>query len=80
MNQSEERGRSAPTQSCSCMQDPLGALPPEVVPRAAKKSSLRRVACPGCGRVYLTNRKTDLCMDCERKGVQLPEPPVDAEE
>jgi len=81
MNQSEESDREVPTQPCSCIRDPFEALPPELVPRAAaKKSSLRRVTCPGCSRVYQTNRKTDLCIDCERKGFRLPEPPVIEEE
>jgi hypothetical protein len=66
---------------CSCMQDPFAALPPELIPRRApKKSLLRRVTCPGCGRIYRTNRKTDLCMDCERKGVRPPELPAAEEE
>lgn len=38
---------------------------------APKKSDLRKVTCPGCGLVYWTNRATDLCMDCEKAGVQL---------
>jgi len=81
MNKSEEPDRGLPFQPCPCRRDPFAALPPEMVPRAgAKKSSLRRVTCPGCGRIYQTNRKTNLCIDCERKGVRLPEPPAPAEE
>lgn len=76
MSKSEEANRQVSTQPCPCIRDPFAALPPELVPRAAKKSSLRHLTCPGCGRVYWTNRKTDLCIDCERRGVQLPEPPV----
>lgn len=52
---------------CTCMQDGFGALPPERRPRLEKRNSLRKVTCPGCGLVYRTNRKTDLCMDCEKK-------------
>ena len=53
---------------CTCMQGPFAILPPELRPRpASKKDDLRRVTCPGCGLVYSTNRKTDLCMECERK-------------
>jgi len=58
---------------CTCVQDPFAALPPELRPQPApKKNSLRKVTCPGCGLVYWTNRKTDLCPDCEKKGVRLP--------
>jgi hypothetical protein len=68
-------------QPCSCLGDPFAALPPELVPRPEpKKSLLRRAICPGCGRIYRTNRNTDLCMDCERKGVRLPEPPAASED
>ena len=54
---------------CTCMKDGFAALPPELRPRPKKKSSLRKVTCPGCGLVYWTNRKTDVCMECEKKGV-----------
>ncbi len=81
MGKPEESESGTPSQPCSCMRDRFAALPPELVPLVtAKKSSLRRATCPGCGRVYQTNRKTDVCIDCERKGVRLPEPPVIEEE
>ena len=54
---------------CACMTDAFAALPPELRPRPKKKSSLRKVTCPGCGLVYWTNRETDLCMECEKKGL-----------
>lgn len=54
---------------CICVKDPFAALPPELRPRPKKNSSLRKVTCPGCGLVYWTNRETDLCMECEKKGV-----------
>jgi len=54
---------------CTCMTDTFAALPPELRPRPRKKSSLRKVTCPGCGLVYWTNRDTDLCMECEKKGL-----------
>lgn len=55
---------------CTCAQDPFAALPPELRPSPAlKKGGLRKVTCPGCGLVYWTNRKTDLCLDCEKKGM-----------
>jgi hypothetical protein len=41
-------------------------------PKPQKKSSLRKVTCPGCGREYWTNRSTDFCFDCEKKGVKTP--------
>lgn len=70
----EPAGKSKP---CSCMQGPFAALPPELVPRPApKKDLLRRTTCPSCGRIYQANRKTDLCIDCEYKGVRLPDPPA----
>jgi len=53
---------------CSCVKDGFADLPPELRPRERKPSSLRQVTCPGCGLVYWTNRATDLCMECERKG------------
>jgi len=56
---------------CSCVKDGFAALPPELRPRLQKKSSLRKVTCPGCGLVYSTNRSIDLCMECEKKGVQI---------
>ncbi len=65
---------------CSCVSDPFADLPPELRPanrdEAAKRQrfGLRRVTCPGCGLVHTTNRTTDLCMDCERKGVKVPLP------
>lgn len=61
---SDTRGRSL---ECTCVQDGFRALPPELRPRPKKKSSLRKVTCPGCGLVYSTNRDTDLCMECDNK-------------
>ena len=52
----------------TCVNGSFAALPPELRPRPKKKSSLRKVTCPGCGLVYSTNRSTDLCMECEAKG------------
>ncbi len=52
--------------TCTCVPDPFTSLPPELRPRPApKKSGLRPVVCPGCGKEYLTNRSTDRCFDCE---------------
>jgi len=58
---------------CSCYKDPFMDLPPELIPRGKKiMDGLRKVTCPGCSLAYWTNRKTDLCIDCEKKGVRLP--------
>ena len=57
------------TVQCTCVRDGFAAVPPELRPRPKKKSSLRKVTCPGCGLVYRTNRDTDLCMECEKKNV-----------
>lgn len=53
---------------CTCVNGSFAALLRELRPRPNKKSSLRKVTCPGCGLVYSTNRSTDLCMECEAKG------------
>jgi hypothetical protein len=53
---------------CTCMRDGFESLPPELRPHAQMRSSLRKVTCPGCGLLYSTNRGTDLCMACERRG------------
>jgi len=58
---------------CTCVKDPFSDLPPDLRPLAKNTmSDLRKVTCPGCGLVYWTNRKTDLCINCEKKGVRLP--------
>lgn len=59
---------------CACNADPFADLPPELRPTgrdeaARKRVGLRKVVCPGCGLVFTTNRDTDYCPDCERKGV-----------
>lgn len=66
---------------CACVQDPFAALPPELRPKSPPRmGGLRQVTCPGCGKMYWTNRATDLCMDCEKNGVWLPDPNVPLEE
>lgn len=32
-----------------------------------KKSSLKQINCKNCGKLFKTNRDTDLCMDCQKK-------------
>ncbi len=57
-------------EQCSCFQDPFASLPPELRPPSKTSlGDLRRVMCPACGKLYRTNRKTDLCLDCEKKEV-----------
>jgi len=73
----EQKDRAAKSQSevqgkplCTCVTDPFAGLPPELKPRPRDtKAGLRKVTCPGCGLVYWTNRKTDLCVDCEKKRI-----------
>jgi len=68
--QADKAGGKLPL--CTCVQDPFASLPPELRPRPVKSDfGLRKVTCPNCGFVYWTNRKTDLCVDCEKKGVKL---------
>ena len=56
------------------MQDPFADLPPELWPKPVQKmNGLRKVTCPGCGLVYWTNRKGDLCIECEKKGIRIDE-------
>ena len=56
---------------CSCNQDPFAGLPPDMRPRPKNTmGDLRQVTCPGCGLIYWTNRKTDVCIDCEKIGVR----------
>ncbi|MBP2045126.1 hypothetical protein [Methanobacterium aggregans] len=33
-----------------------------------KESSLKQVTCKSCGKVFKTNRNTEYCFKCERKG------------
>ncbi|MGB9925593.1 MAG: ATP-binding protein [Candidatus Bathyarchaeales archaeon] len=34
---------------------------------AENKKLLRRAPCPVCGKIYWTNRESDICFDCERQ-------------
>jgi hypothetical protein len=64
--------RESGAKPCTCLGSRYAAVPPELRPRSRKASDLRKVTCPGCGLRYWTNRSADLCMDCERKGTQIP--------
>jgi Zn finger protein HypA/HybF involved in hydrogenase expression len=33
-----------------------------------KESALKQVTCKSCGKVFKTNRNTEYCFKCERKG------------
>ena len=60
---------------CACIQDLLSEAFPDLEPRPAfGKGALHRFTCLACGRVYLTNATNDLCLDCQEKGVQPPDP------
>jgi hypothetical protein len=57
---------------CSCISDPFADLPPEMRPQTRPTmGKLRQVTCPGCGLKYWTNRSTDLCKDCQKKGINI---------
>lgn len=59
-----------PPAVCTCITDPFADLPPELRPRPKPHmGNLRQVTCPGCRLNYWTNRSTDLCPDCQKKGV-----------
>jgi hypothetical protein len=76
MNQEKEKSEAPQPKDqseskCSCFQDPFAILPPEVrPPQRTWMDDLRQVTCPGCGFQYWTNRKTDLCVDCEKMAAQ----------
>ncbi len=58
---------------CTCVKDLFSDLPPELRPHQRSwNDGFRKVTCPGCGLQYWTNRKTNLCVDCEEKGVRQP--------
>ena len=77
LDQDEEPPSQAAPPLCPCAQDPFAGLPPELRPRPVSTlKGLRKVTCPGCGIVYWTNRPTDLCLECEKKGVRPKEMPT----
>lgn len=70
----DEKKQNPSKPVCTCVQDPFADLPPELRPKPVEKvSGLRKVTCPGCGLVYWTNRKTEVCISCEKKGIRVPE-------
>lgn len=62
MTDSEKEG-----EGCSCDQELWKYLPPELRPKEKKPSTLHKVTCRGCGRVFWTNKETEYCFDCERQ-------------
>ncbi len=75
-----EAAAAAELPACACV-DLLAALSPNLKPRPMPGSIvLRKLTCPGCGRVYLTNAMNGLCLDCQEKGVQPPAPGVAPED
>ncbi|KUK00883.1 MAG: hypothetical protein XD44_1058 [Methanobacteriaceae archaeon 41_258] len=58
----EEKGFEAKIKAmtaggCACM---TGIL-------EKKASTLKKVVCKGCGKVFRTNRDTEYCYDCQKK-------------
>ena len=72
-NSEKTKEKTKPTlPGCSCVTDPFAELPPEARPPAKPPlGKLRQVTCPGCGLKYWTNRSTDLCKDCQKKGTNI---------
>lgn len=74
MAETDEKPEEVRPAGCACIRDPFADLPPELRPRPKPHmGNLRQVTCPGCGLKYWTNRSTDLCPDCEKKGIKIPE-------
>jgi len=74
MTETNEQTEEVRPADCACVRDPFADLPPELRPqRKPRMGNLRQVTCPGCGLRYWTNRSTDLCIECEKKGVKIPE-------
>lgn len=74
MTAPEEKSDSTSPAVCACVRDPFADLPPELRPQSKPHmGNLRQVTCPGCGLKYWTNRSTDLCTDCQKKGVKISE-------
>jgi hypothetical protein len=70
----DEKKPDPVTPICTCVQDPFANLPSELRPkRVDEMGGLRKVTCPGCELTYWTNRKTDVCIEYEKKGIRLPE-------
>jgi hypothetical protein len=70
---SKTSSQNTASKGCDCVQDPFASLPPELRPKNRTwKDGLRQVTCPGCGLEYWTNMEIDLCIDCRKKGITIP--------
>jgi hypothetical protein len=69
MDEQDQDEVEAEAKPGGCCCDPFAGLPPELRPKpVAKNDGLRQVTCPGCGLVFWSNRKTDVCVVCEKTG------------
>lgn len=74
MAETDEKPSEPRPADCACVRDPFADLPPELRSQTKPRmGNLRQVTCPGCGLKYWTDRSTDLCMDCEKKGIKISE-------
>ena len=74
MTKTDEQPDETRPADCACVRVLFADLPPEMRPQTKPRmGNLRQVTCPGCGLQYWTNRSIDLCTDCEKKGVKIPE-------
>ena len=73
MAETDKEPKKTTPADCACVRDPFADLPPELQPRSKPRmGNLRQVNCPGCGLNYWTNRSTDLCVECKKKGTNIP--------
>ena len=74
MTEANDKSEETRPADCDCVRDPFADLPPELQPRPKPRmGNLRQVNCPGCGLNYWTNRSTDLCVECKKKGIKIRE-------
>lgn len=52
------------TEGCACTQNLLDMLR---AAQTAKKTSLTKITCSDCGKVFCSNADRKLCFDCEAK-------------
>ena len=72
MSKVDKKSGDTPPAVCTCLSNPFAKLPPGVHPRLKPRlGNLRQVTCPGCELEYWTNRLTDLCLDCQKKGIKI---------
>ncbi len=72
MSKVDKKSDDTPPATCTCLTNPFADLPPGMRPRPKPRlGNLRPVTCPGCELEYWTNRLTDLCSDCQKKGIKI---------